>query len=116
MLCGGRGINSNMNIPLVLQTLGNLIILLSGILFIPFGVSLFYGTKEEIWAFVISIIASGITGLILKFALKPRNENITIERVWRLSHSGGCSVPSLEPCLTGFQGHVITFVIPTLNQ
>jgi len=67
-----------MNIPLVLRTLGNLFLLLSGILFIPFGVSLFYGTKEEIWAFVISIIVSGITGLALKFSLKPKNEDITI--------------------------------------
>ncbi len=67
-----------MNIPLVLRTLGNLFLLLSGILFIPFGVSLFYGTKEEIWAFVITIIASGITGLALKFSLKPKNEDITI--------------------------------------
>jgi trk system potassium uptake protein TrkH len=67
-----------MNIPLVLRTLGNLFLLLSGILFIPFGVSLFYGTKEEIWAFAITIIASGITGLALKFSLKPKNEDITI--------------------------------------
>ncbi len=67
-----------MNIPLVLRTLGNLFLLLSGILFIPFGVSLFYGTKEEIWAFVISIVVSGITGLALKFSLKPKNEDITI--------------------------------------
>jgi trk system potassium uptake protein TrkH len=67
-----------MNIPLVLRTLGNLIILLSSILLIPFGVSLFYGTKEEIWAFVVSIIASGIIGLALKFSLKPRNEDINI--------------------------------------
>ena len=67
-----------MNIPLVLYTLGNLIILLSGILLIPFGVSLFYGTKEEMWAFVISIVASGIVGLALKFSLKPGNKDITI--------------------------------------
>ncbi|MFQ5687834.1 MAG: TrkH family potassium uptake protein [Candidatus Scalindua sp.] len=67
-----------MNIPLVLRTLGNLLILLSSILFIPFGVSLFYGTKEEVWAFVTSIITSGIIGLALKFSLKPRNEDITI--------------------------------------
>jgi len=67
-----------MNIPLVLRTLGNFLTLLSCILFIPFGVSLFYGTKEEIWAFVISIIASGIIGLTLKFSLKSWNEDITI--------------------------------------
>ncbi|MBS1259202.1 MAG: Trk system potassium uptake protein TrkH [Candidatus Scalindua arabica] len=66
-----------MNIPLVLNTLGNLIILLSGILLIPFGVSLFYGTKEEIWAFVISILASGIIGVALKYSLRPRSEDVT---------------------------------------
>lgn len=67
-----------MNIPLVLHALGNLIILLTSILFIPFGISLSYGTKEEIWAFAIPIIASGVTGLSLKFCLKPKNEDITI--------------------------------------
>lgn len=30
------------------------------------------------WAFAISIITSGVTGLSLKFCLKPKNENITI--------------------------------------
>ena len=63
-----------MNILLVLRTLGTLIILLSGILIIPFGVSLCYGTKEEIWAFAITIISSGTVGFALKFALKPKNE------------------------------------------
>jgi len=67
-----------MNIPLVLHTLGNLFLLLSGILLIPFGVSFFYGTREEIWAFVFSFIASGITGAALKFFLKPKKEDITI--------------------------------------
>ncbi len=67
-----------MNILLVLHTLGNLFLLLSGILLIPFGVSLFYGTREEIWAFVFSFIASGITGLAFKFFLKPKKEDITI--------------------------------------
>ncbi|MHC4307204.1 MAG: TrkH family potassium uptake protein [Planctomycetota bacterium] len=67
-----------MNILLVFRTLGNLLILLSGILIIPFGVSFCYGTKEEIWAFVITIISSGIIGLALKFSLRPKNEDITI--------------------------------------
>ena len=62
----------------MLRTLGNLTILLSGILLIPFGVSLFYGTREEMWAFAISIIASGIIGVALKFSLKPKNEDITV--------------------------------------
>lgn len=67
-----------MNILLVLHTLGNLLIVLSGILLIPFGVAFLYGTKEEIWAFAISVIASGIVGLILKFSCKYKNEDITI--------------------------------------
>ncbi|ODS31832.1 MAG: potassium transporter protein [Candidatus Scalindua rubra] len=67
-----------MNIPLVLHTLGNLIILLSCILFMPLGVSLFYGIKEEIWAFVISIIASGVVGLALKFSFKHKNKDVTV--------------------------------------
>jgi len=67
-----------MNIPLVLHTLGTLFLLLSGILLIPFGVSLFYGTREEIWAFVFSLIASGFTGLVFKYFLKPKKEDITI--------------------------------------
>ncbi|MHC4268780.1 MAG: TrkH family potassium uptake protein [Planctomycetota bacterium] len=67
-----------MNIPLVLRTLGNLIIMLSCILIIPFSVSLCYGTKEEIRAFVLTIILSGIAGFALKYSLKPKNEDITI--------------------------------------
>lgn len=67
-----------MNIPLVLHTLGNLFLILSGILLIPFGVSVCYGTKEEIWAFVFSFIASGFTGISLKFLMAPKNEDITI--------------------------------------
>ncbi len=67
-----------MNISLVLRTLGNLIIMLSCILIIPFSVSLCYGTREEIRAFVLTIILSGITGFALKYSLKPKNEDITI--------------------------------------
>ncbi len=67
-----------MNIPLVLQILGNLILLLAGILTIPLGVSLSYGTREEIWAFALSIIISGVVGLALKFSIKPKKEDITI--------------------------------------
>ncbi len=67
-----------MNIPLVLRTLGNLIILLSCILVVPLGVSLCYGTEEEIRAFVLTIILSGIAGFALRYSLKPKNEDITI--------------------------------------
>jgi trk system potassium uptake protein len=67
-----------MNIPLVLHTLGNLIILLSCIMFMPFGVSLIYGTKEEIWAFAVAIIASGAVGLGLRYSLKNKNGDITV--------------------------------------
>jgi trk system potassium uptake protein TrkH len=52
--------------------------MLSCILIIPFSVSLCYGTKEEIRAFVLTIILSGIAGFALKYSLKPKNEDITI--------------------------------------
>ncbi len=81
-----------MNIPLVLHTLGNLIILLSSIMFIPLGVSFFYGAREEIWAFAISIITSGVIGLILKFSFKYKNnadvtvrESFAIVTFWWMS-------------------------------
>ncbi len=81
-----------MNIPLVLHTLGNLIILLSSIMFVPLGVSFFYGAQEEIWAFAISIITSGVVGLILKFSFKYKNnadvtvrESFAIVTFWWMS-------------------------------
>ncbi|MDR4505902.1 MAG: hypothetical protein MRK01_14105 [Candidatus Scalindua sp.] len=67
-----------MNIPLVLHTLGYLLIIFSGILSIPLGVSFFYGTETEVWAFLSSIIASAIMGLILRGFFKYQNEDITV--------------------------------------
>lgn len=67
-----------MNIPLVLHTLGNLLIFFSCILFIPFGVSLVYGMEAEIWAFMSSILASAIMGVSFKGLFKSQSEDITV--------------------------------------
>ncbi|GJQ57751.1 MAG: TrkH family potassium uptake protein [Candidatus Scalindua sp. AMX11] len=67
-----------MNIPLVLHTLGNLLIFFSCILLVPLGVSLVYGMEAEIWAFMSSILASAIMGVLFKGLFKSQSEDITI--------------------------------------
>ncbi|MCP5007113.1 MAG: TrkH family potassium uptake protein [Planctomycetes bacterium] len=67
-----------MNIPLVLHTLGNLLIFFSCIMLIPFGVSLAYGMENEIWAFLSSILASSIMGVLFRGLFKYQNEDITV--------------------------------------
>ena len=105
-----------MNIPLVLQILGNLILLLAGILLIPLGVSLSYGTREEIWAFAFSIIISGVVGLALKFSIKPGKEDITIREGFAVVAFWWMSCAFLAPCLTGYQAHAVHFAILILSR
>ncbi len=59
-----------MNIPLVLNTLGKLIILLAGIMLVPLGVAIHSDSEVEIKAFILSIISAGIIGAVMKFFTK----------------------------------------------
>jgi len=73
-----------MKIMLVFHLLGKLLIILSGILLVPLCITLFYSEKDEIWAFTISIITSGIFGLILTLSCKYKNEDITIREAFAI--------------------------------
>lgn len=59
-----------MRIPLVLHVLGNLILLLAGIMLVPLGVAIYYGSYLEIRAFVLPIISAAIIGFIMRFFTK----------------------------------------------
>lgn len=65
-----------MNISLVLHTLGNLIILLAGIMLVPLGVSIYYGTGIEIRSFILSIATALIVGSILRFSSKAKDVSL----------------------------------------
>ncbi len=67
-----------MKIPLVLHVLGNLILLLAGIMLAPFGVALYYGDSGEVRAFLLSIISAGIIGFIMKFFTKSDDASLGI--------------------------------------
>ena len=49
-----------MNFPIVLHTVSNLVLMLTAILLIPFGVACYYNDDAAMWAFVYSIIITGI--------------------------------------------------------
>lgn len=67
-----------MNIPLVLHVLGNLILLLAGIMLAPLGVAIYCDTSIEIFAFLLSIIAAGIIGSIMKFFTKDDSSSLRV--------------------------------------
>ena len=49
-----------MNIPIVLYTVGNLVLMLAGILLVPLGVAFYYKDDTAVWGFVAAIIITGI--------------------------------------------------------
>ncbi|MDN3510346.1 MAG: TrkH family potassium uptake protein [Candidatus Jettenia sp. CY-1] len=61
-----------MNIPIVLYTVGNLILMLAGILLVPLGVALYYKDTAAMWAFVYTIIITGILGGFSKIFLRKK--------------------------------------------
>ncbi|TLD40845.1 MAG: Potassium uptake protein TrkH [Candidatus Jettenia ecosi] len=67
-----------MNIPIVLYTVGNLILMLAGILLVPLGVAMYYKDAAVMWAFVYTIIITGILGGFSKIFLRKKAEAIGI--------------------------------------
>lgn len=65
-----------MNIPLLLHTLGNLIILLAGIMLVPLGIAIYYKTGIEIRSFILSIATALIVGSILRFSIKAKDVSL----------------------------------------
>lgn len=72
-----------MSLKLIVYTLGNLLICLAGTMLLPLAVALYYrATADEIqsdlMAFVISAIITLIVGLILRFSIRARQEELGI--------------------------------------
>ncbi|HEY4482168.1 MAG TPA: TrkH family potassium uptake protein [Candidatus Brocadiaceae bacterium] len=67
-----------MNIPIVLCTVGNLVLMLAGILLIPLGVAFYYEDDSAIWAFIYTIIITGVLGGLSKAFFRKKNGDINI--------------------------------------
>ncbi len=67
-----------MNISIVLYTVGNLVLMLAGILFVPLGVAFYYNDDAATWAFIYTIIISGVLGGLSKALLKKKREDLGI--------------------------------------
>src|SRR3989339_295561 len=67
-----------MNIPIVLSTVGNLVLMLAGILLIPLGVAFYYEDDSAIWAFIYTIIITGVLGGLSKAFFRKKNGDINI--------------------------------------
>lgn len=67
-----------MNILLVLRVLGNLIILLAGIMLAPLCVAIYNGTNKEINAFLWAIFSAGIIGLVMRFFTKADESKLSV--------------------------------------
>ncbi|MEK7788960.1 MAG: TrkH family potassium uptake protein [Planctomycetota bacterium] len=67
-----------MNIPIVLSTVGNLVLMLAGILLVPLGVAFYYEDDSAIWAFIYTIIITGVLGGLSKAFFRKKNVAINI--------------------------------------
>ena len=67
-----------MNISIVLYTVGNLVLMLAGILLVPLGVAFYYRDDAAVWAFIYTIIITGVLGGISKAFLRKKESGIGI--------------------------------------
>ncbi len=67
-----------MNIPQVLYTVSNIVLMLAGILFVPLGVAFYYEDDDAIWAFIYTIIVTGILGGLSKMFVRKKTADIGI--------------------------------------
>ncbi|MEK7852980.1 MAG: potassium transporter TrkG, partial [Planctomycetota bacterium] len=67
-----------MNIPQVLYTVSNIVLMLAGILFVPLGVAFYYEDDAAIWAFIYTIIITGILGGLSKMFVRKKTADIGI--------------------------------------
>ncbi|MEK7359457.1 MAG: TrkH family potassium uptake protein [Planctomycetota bacterium] len=67
-----------MNIPQVLYTVSNIVLMLAGILFVPLGVAFYYEDDAAIWAFIYTIIVTGILGGLSKMFVRKKTADIGI--------------------------------------
>ena len=67
-----------MNILLVLYTVGNLVLMLAGILLVPLGVAAYYKDDFAMWGFIYTIIITGILGGLSKAFLRKGERDLAI--------------------------------------
>ena len=72
-----------MSLKLIFYTFGNLLICLAGTMLLPLGVAIYYQvsageTKSDLMAFVFSAIFTLMVGLILRFSIRARQEELGI--------------------------------------
>ena len=73
-----------MSLKLIFYTLGNLLICLAGTMLLPLGVAIYYRVDtgetahDDLMAFLISAAITLIIGLILRFSLRARQEELGI--------------------------------------
>ena len=72
-----------MSLKLIVYTLGNLLICLAGSMLFPLAVAIYYRAtageiQNDLMAFVISAIITLIIGLILRFSIRSRQEELGI--------------------------------------
>ncbi len=72
-----------MSLKLIVYTLGNLLICLAGTMLLPVGVAIYYQVnagevQSDLTAFVISAIITLVVGLILRFSIRARQEELGI--------------------------------------
>ncbi|MYB95659.1 TrkH family potassium uptake protein [Candidatus Poribacteria bacterium] len=72
-----------MSLKLIFYTLGNLLICLAGTMLLPLVVALYYRStvdeiQSDLMAFVISAVITLIVGLILRFSMRARQEELGI--------------------------------------
>lgn len=63
-----------MNIPIVLYTVSNLVLMLAGILLIPLGVAFYCKEDTTMWAFIYTIIIAGILGGLSKAFFRKKED------------------------------------------
>ncbi len=67
-----------MNISIVLYTVGNLVLILAGILLVPVGVAFYYRDDAAVWAFIYTIIITGVLGGLSKAFFRKKESEIGI--------------------------------------
>ena len=72
-----------MSLKLIVYTLGNLLICLAGTMLLPVGVAIYYQVnagevQSDLTAFVISAIITLVVGLMLRFSIRARQEELGI--------------------------------------
>ena len=86
-----------MSLRLIFYTLGNLLICLAGTMVLPLGVAVYYQVqvgeiKSDLSAFAISAVCTFVVGLILRFSIKAKQEELGIREGFAVVAMGWVTV------------------------